>query len=143
MITTDLLQTAKFTKVADSVSAGTSAVNGSALDMTGYLGVVFLTSYGTAASNNTITGQMADDSTGTFEDLTGTAVTVSTSDEDVVLQVIKPTKRYVRVASARGTSTTQGDIWAVQFGARSIPVTNTVAGTLRAETHLSPSTGTA
>lgn len=143
MITTDLLQTAKFTKVADSVSAGTSAVNGSALDMTGYLGVVFLTSYGTAASNNTITAQMADDSTGTFEDLTGTAVGVSTSDEDVVVQVIKPTKRYVRVASARGTSTTQGDIWAIQFGARNVPVTNTLAGTLRAETHLSPTTGTA
>lgn len=143
MITTDLLQTAKFTKVADSVTAGTSAVNGSALDMTGYLGVVFCTSYGTAASGNTIKAQMADDSTGTFEDLTGTSVGVASSDEDVVVQVIKPTKRYVRCVSARGTSSTQGDIWAIQFGARNIPVTNSVSGTLIAETHLSPTTGTA
>lgn len=138
-----LIHQIKVTKVADHTTAGTSAVESTGVDMAGYEGVLFLTSFGTAASNNTVKASQDTASGGSYTDLEGTSVTSGTSDEDVWVDVYKPTKRYVRLEAARGTSSTLESIWAIQYGPRTMPVDNTTSGTIAGEDHQSPDEGTA
>lgn len=135
----------KITKVKDPTTADASSiVESDVLDMAGYEGVVFFTSYGTAASDNSIKlkGSTAN-STGTMGDITGSSVAVASSDEDVWLDVYRPRYRYLQLAAVRGTSSKLGDIWAVQYGGRKLPESNSTAGTIKGETNISQSTGTA
>lgn len=132
----------KLTKVTDHTTAGTSAVNSGSVDMAGFEGVIFISSFGTAASNNTVeAAQSTDDSS--FSDLLGSSVTSGSSDEDVWIDVYRPQERYVRAEFARGTSSTLESIWAIQYGAKKLPVDNTTTGTIAGEAHVSPAEGTA
>lgn len=132
------------TKVADASSAATSDVTSTGVNMAGFRDVVFFSSYGTAAANNLPHAEQSSDdgSTDTYADLTGTAVGVSTSDEDVWLRISQPREQYVRTVWERGTSSTLGDIWALRLGARSYPQDNTIAGTIHGEGHVRPAEGT-
>lgn len=135
----------KITKIQDHTTAGTGAVNGTGVDMAGYEGVIFISSFGTAAANNTVNAAQSDDdgSPDDYTDLEGTSVASGSSDEDVWLDVYRPTKRYVRPEYARGTSSTLESVWAIQYGARSLPVGNTTSGTITGEAHVTPAEGTA
>jgi hypothetical protein len=133
----------KITKVKDHTTAATSAVESDPVDMQGYEGVMFVTSFGTAAANNTILAAQDVASGGSYTDLLGTSVSSGTSDEDVWIDVYRPSKRYVRVEIARGTSSTLESIYAIQYGARVLPVSNVVSGTIIGELHVSPAEGTA
>ena len=130
----NLSSNCKFTKVQDHTTAGTGAVNSDSVDMSGYEGVLFITSFGTAATDNTIEGaQSANDSN--WNDLIGSQVVPGASDEDVWLDIYKPIDRYMRCEIARGTSTTCESIWAIQYGARKGAVDNTTTGTIAGEQH--------
>lgn len=136
----------KVIKVKDHSTAATDAVNSDGVDMWqngGYEGVMFLTSFGTAASGNTMNAAQGGDNSSDWQDLEGTSVSSGTSDEDVWLDIYRPTDRYVRAEIARGTSSTLESIWAILYGARSIPVDNTTSGTIVGEAHNSPAEGTA
>jgi hypothetical protein len=132
-------------KVQDHTTANTTTVTSDAIDMLGYEGVLILTSFGTAAANNTVKVQQSSDdgSTDAYSDLEGTSVVSGTSDEDVWVDVVKPTKRYLKLVAARGTSSTLESIWAIRYGARKQPVDNTTSGTIIGEAHVSPAEGTA
>lgn len=134
----------KLTKVADHSAAGVTDVTSAEVDMAGYEGVLFISSFGTAAANNTIKAQQ-DTVTGmaSAADLLGTSVASGTSDEDVWLDIYRPRERFVRVVAARGTSSTLESIWAIQYGGRKQPVDNTTSGTIIGEAHTSPAEGTA
>lgn len=132
----------KFVKVQDHTAAGTSAVNSDGVDMTGYDGVCFITSFGTAAAGNTLEAAQSEDNS-SFSDLLGSSVTSGTSDEDVWIDVYRPRERYVRVEAARGTSSTLESIWAILYHPRSLPVDNTTTGTIAGEAHAEPAEGTA
>lgn len=118
----------KITKVADHTAAGTTTIESSSIDMLGFDGVVFLTSYGTAAANNTATVEHSDASGSGFA-ATVALKTSGTSDEDVAVDVQVPQKRYVRLSAARGTSSTLESVWAIQYRGRSVPQTFAVTGT--------------
>ena len=133
----------KITKVADHSTADTAAVTSAAVDMAGYEGVLFLTSFGSAAANNTLLASQDTASGGAYTDLLGTSVASGTSDEDVWIDIYRPLKRYVRVEAARGTSSTLESIWAIQYGGRKQPVDNTTSNTIIGEAHVSPAEGTA
>lgn len=133
----------KITKVADHTAAGTTAVNSTGVDMAGYEGVLFVTSFGTAAADNTVNAAQGLTSGGTYDDLLGTSVASGTSDEDVWIDVYRPIDRFVRLEAARGTSSTLESIWAIQYGGRVQPVDNTTSGTIIGEAHTSPAEGTA
>lgn len=138
----------KLIKVKDHTADGTSAVNGDGVDMDqngGYAGVMFFTSFGTAATGNILNAaQSSDDgSADDYTDLTGTAVSSGSSDEDVWLDIYKPTKRYVRPEVARGTSSTLESMWAILYEPRNMPVDNTTTGTINGEAHVSPAEGAA
>jgi hypothetical protein len=130
----------KLTKVADHTAAGTSTVNATGVDMAGYEGVIFITSFGTAAADNSINAQQSTDNS-SFADLAGTSVVSGTSDEDVWVDIYRPLERYVRIEAIRTTSSTLESIWAIQYGARKQPVDNTTSGTIIGEAHVSPAEG--
>lgn len=135
----------KAVKVQDHTTAATSAVTSDAVNMAGYEGVTFLSSFGTAAADNTIKLQQSSDNGDAdgFSDIEGTSVSSGTTDEDVWVEVYRPTKQYVRAVFARGTSSTLESVWAFQWGARQEPVSNVVSGTIIGERSASPAEGTA
>lgn len=136
----------KLTKVADHTTAGTTDVTSAILDMSGYEGVLFFTSFGTAAADNSLKAQQDTDSAGgTMADLLSTSVVsgASPSNEDVWLDVYRPRERYVRCIAVVDTSSTCESIWALQYGARERVVDNTTSGTITGESHAEPAEGTA
>lgn len=142
----NLMSGVKLTKVADHTTAGTTDVESSIIDMKGYEGVVFFTSLGTAAADNLIKVQQDDaNGAGGMADLTGTGVTsgASPSNEDLWVEVYRPTKRYVRAVVVIDTSSTCESVYALQYGARQFPVDNTTSGTIEGEIHAEPAEGTA
>lgn len=123
----------KITKVSDVASANTTDVTSSSVDMAGWDGVLFLTSYGTAAADNLMHAEQSSDdgSSDTFADIAGSEVDLSgASDEDQWLDILEPTERYVRVVAQRGTSSTLENIWAIQYRGRSLPQSNLTSGTI-------------
>lgn len=124
----------KITKVADQAGAATTTVTSSTVDMAadgGWDGVCFLSSFGTAAANNTLKAQQSSDDgdADAYADVEESAVDVGASDEDVILDILHPTERYLKCLALRGTSTTSGDIWAIQYRGRKRPSPDVTAGT--------------
>jgi hypothetical protein len=76
-----LSETVKIIKVADHSAAGTSAVTSAVVDTAGHRGCLFLTSFGTAAANNTVKAQSGTNPTVTdAADLVGTSLSSGTSE---------------------------------------------------------------
>lgn len=126
-------------------TAATTTINGTGYDCSNYEGIIFYTRVGTAATGNTLVAQASSDdaSTDAYSDLEGTSVGVGASDEQIWLEIKRPVKKWVRPTLLRGTSTTADPIIAIRYGARSLPVDNTTAGTIHGEAHISPAEGTA
>jgi hypothetical protein len=141
----NFLQGCQITKVADHTGAGTDPVVSAIVDMKGYTGVVFVTSLGTANAGNYITAQQdTDPAGGTMADLLGTKVTSGSTDEDLIVEVAKPTERYLRASVTRGSSSTCESIWAIRYGASTPQLAgNSISGTQIAELHVTPAEGTA
>jgi len=135
----------KLIKLADHSTAATSDVTSAAIDTQGYGGVFIFSSFGTAASGNTVKAQYSDDDAATdaYSDVVGTSTTSGTSDEDVWLEIKRPAKRYVKAVFARGTSSTLESIWAILYNPTNVPVDNTTSGTIAGEAHVQPAEGTA
>lgn len=134
----------KLTKVADHSSANTGDVSCASVDMAengGWDGVVFFTSYGTAAADNILKAAQSDDD-GVADDFTELAsaaqIASGSSDEDVVLDIQRPTKRYVKPVPERGTSSTCESVWALRYRSRNRPISNAVSGTMAVKQASSP-----
>jgi len=140
----NVTNTGKFVKIKDHSTASTAAVESDIIDMAGYQGVVFFTSFGTANATNTIKvqGNTANQTTG-MADLEGTSLASGSSDEDVIIELHKPTFRYLQVVAARGASSTLESVWAYLYGGSLNSSANSVTGTQVAELHVNVGTGTA
>ena len=132
----NLSKNVKITKVAvAAVSAGT-AVNGSAVDMQGFDGVLFMTTIATANAGNFLKVQQDSDvALGTAADLADSAVVATANAEVVFVDCYRPAERYVRPVVIRaGANTATGDIYAIQYEGRVKPtdndITDTIVGTL-------------
>lgn len=145
VLTGYLTDNIKILKIQDHTAAGTSTVTSDAIDMLGYDSVCVLSSFGTAASGNTVKLQASSDdgSADDYSDLEGTSLTSGTSDEDVFVDLRRAPKRYIKAVFARGTSSTLETVWAFLYNARSLPVDNTTTGTIAGEQHTRPAEGTA
>jgi hypothetical protein len=127
-------------------AAGTTDINGTVLDMSGFEGVLFIVQLG-AITANAVTSIKAQQGsagdTSDLADLTGTNQTIADTDDEKVLyiDVYRPTKRYVSLFVDRGTANAVVSAIAMQYGARKEPTTHGsgVAG----ETWISPAEGTA
>jgi hypothetical protein len=95
--------------------------------MTGFDGICFLTHVDTITTASTMTALQNNTGSGTG-DATEATVSTGTDDNTLILDVYRPTDRYVQVQVARGVSTVVGEIYALQYRAREVPVTNDRAG---------------
>lgn len=131
------------TKVGNYASAATSAVNSTAIDMSGWDGVLFLTTMAVANAGNYINAAQGASADGSdAADLEGTKVVCTGANEALWLDIYKPTDRYVRLEAVRTASSAMGEIYAIQYNGRIVP-DNVTAGTLTGELHISPAEGTA
>lgn len=137
----------KITRVANAAAAGTSAVNGSAIDMLGFHGVMFVAAVGalTATQVTSLKAQEGDTSSPTA-DLAGSLVgplADGDSNKCLVLDIYRPLKRYIRPVLNRATANAVVDgIWAIQYCGDKAPTshdTSVAASKVKA----SPIAGTA
>ncbi|MCH7573603.1 MAG: hypothetical protein IIA59_00600 [Candidatus Marinimicrobia bacterium] len=141
MTGSNLTKNVKVTLVKAEQSSGGGAINSDSVDMQGFEGVVFIGTMVTAnASNFASVAQSADDSS--FNDLAGTKVTPGDAGDQFMIDIYKPLDRYLRVDIDRGgANTVVGEIFALQYGARKVPVSH--GSTIDSEVHVSPAEGTA
>ena len=140
----------KVTRVANDVAGATPDSNSTSVDMELFDAVAFLVLFGaitaTAVTSCKLQQSSDDGVADTWADLTGTSITVADDDDDqiVVLDIVRPLERYVRVVVDRGTADAALDgIVAIQYQPRTIPTTHDATTVVGSETHLSPAEGTA
>jgi hypothetical protein len=137
-----LSENVKITRLSGVVSTGTTAVNATAVDMTGYRGVLFVSSLTTPAADNIMKAQQSADNS-SFADLEGSAVDVGASDDTQWIDIYDPEEQYVRPSIARGTTTVVDSIFAIQYDPKGAPVSNVTAGTINGVALVRPAEGTA
>ena len=111
---TQLLPQTRVSRSLNAVAAGTTDQNGAGVDMQadgGYDGVTFIAAFGTLTATQVtqIKAQQSDDdgSTDDYTDLAGTLVgplADGDSNKLLVLEIFRPTKRWVRCVVDRGTA---------------------------------------
>lgn len=127
---TSLVKDALWTKVANAATAATTEVDSTILDMSGYDSVVFCVSLATVTDASVLTAavqQNTANSTSGMTAITNGAATFTASSSSNTLmlsEVFRPSQRYVRLAFTRTAQNAAIDnIVAIQFNARSLPVT--------------------
>jgi hypothetical protein len=137
----------KVTRLSNAVAAGTTDVNATHVDMSGYEGVVFVAALGTltataATGMHAQQGQLSDDSD--MADLAGTQLNMVDTEDNklLVLEVVHPEERYVRPVLDRATANAVIDgIIAIQYGGKKAPETQPASVSASA-TIVSPAEGT-
>lgn len=135
-----LLHDVKITTVAP-VATNTTTITGTALDMSGFDGALFIVRLGSPATNNNLKISQCDTSGGSYADLTGTLVGNHATDNPLVVDVYRPREQFLKYVVTRGTTTTIDIVTIVQYNSRSRPVTQP-SGT-QAEAWYAPAEGTA
>ena len=114
-----------------AVAAGSADSNGSSVNMAGFQGVTFIASLGTltAGAVTALKAQQSSDdgSTDGWSDIEGSAVDVADSEDNtlVYLDIVRPTKQYVRPVVERATANAViNAVIALQYGADVQPVTH-------------------
>ena len=130
---------------ATAGAAGTTAVNGAAVDLSGYDEIMILVPFGAIVSGAVTSIKWQEGSTTSpTTDVLGTNMTVLDTEDDTTkcLRIIKPRNRYGRVVVTRGTqNATVGAIFYLLQGGTTQPATDDT--TVTQETHVSPAAGTA
>lgn len=129
-----LLKDCKITRVNNSASAGTSDQDGTVLDMQGYDGVVFIALLGDVTATSVLELQVFGNTASSTSSPTPTEITADetiftagASDADnkaIVVDVVRPSKRYIFPRLKRGTANAVVDgVVAIQYRTRDVPVT--------------------
>lgn len=127
-------------------AAGSSAINGTTLDIANFEEVLVAVQFGPIVSGavTSIKWQEGDASDlADAADVLGTSQTVADDADNTVffINVIKPRKRYGRVVVSRATQNATCSAMYYLGGARTVPVTDGAG--VSGETHVSPALGTA
>jgi len=142
----------KETKISQVITptagaAGTSDINSSIIDMSGFEGVLFAVTFG-AITGGAVTSikvqQGAASDMSDAADLEGSAQTIADTDDEKVfyVDVARPLERYVRLVVDRGTANAVvSSAIAVQYSPRNQPTSH--GSGVSGETHVSPAEGTA
>lgn len=129
-----LLKDCKITRVENAAAAGQTELKTDVLDMSGYDGVMFVAILGDVTDTSVLTltakqNTANSDSSPTPTSITGASATFTAgaSDADnklLVVDVVRPTSRYVFASLTRTTANAVVDgIIAIQYRSRSVPVT--------------------
>lgn len=119
----NLLNAVEFVAVEDSATAGQTELVSDTVDMAGWTGVVFMASLGDVTTGSVLglTAEHSDDDDSNFEDLDGAlSFTAGASDADnklMILDIVRPEKRYVRASLTRTTANAVvNGIIAIKYG---------------------------
>lgn len=134
-----LTEDCKVTAEAPTVT-GTTTINSASYDMAGWDGILFIVRLGSPAANNNIRAAQDVATGGSFTDLAGTLVNSATLNQHMI-DLKRPSKRFVRCTVTRGTTTTIDSVIAIQYRARSHPITQPATAIL--EQWHTPAEGTA
>lgn len=142
----NLSKAAKVTRVMNAVAAGQTTQNSSSVDMRGFYGCQFVAAFGTidATAVTSCKVQTSSDNS-TFNDLTGTSISVAATDDNklVILDIGHNRERYLRCTIVRGTADAVIDgVIALQYDADSEPVTHDATTVVGSEFHHAPAEGT-
>lgn len=128
-------------------AAGTTDIEGTALDMQGFEGVLMVCTFG-AITGSAVTSikaqQGAAAAMGDAADLTGTSQTIADDDdgETFYIDLYQPEERYVRLYVDRATqNAVVANALYIQYGAREAPTTQGTG--VSGELHITPAEGTA
>ena len=127
-------------------AAGTSAINGSVIDFSGFDGGLIVVNTGpivTGAVTSIKFQHGAASDLGDAADVAGTSQTIADDDDNEVfyIDVSRPTKRYGRLVVSRATQNATVVANAILYGARVAPVTQ--ASGVAGEIHVGKIAGTA
>lgn len=124
-------------------SAGTT-VDGAAIDMQGYDGVVIFCAIATANAGNYVKAQQGDASNlSDADDLAGTKTIVDSNGDIAILDIAKPQKRYIRGNVVRGgANTATGEMYYWRYNGDKMPVVNDITNEQNLVKLLSPAAGT-
>ncbi len=146
----NLSQEVKVSTALDFLAASASADrNGAILDMAGFDGVMVVVKMADIAAGATTSIKMQQDTDpamGAAADLAGTGIAIADDDDDqiFIIDLYRPTERYVRVVVDKDAANKTNECALYfQYKARSIPVTQTVADEVTYELHVSPAEGVA
>lgn len=118
----NLSKNVKVTKVAAGATSAGTAIDSTAVDMSGFEGVIFVGSIATADAGNTANAAQSATSGGSYVDLAGSEVAPGDNGDSFLIDVYRPTKRFVRCEIDRsGADTVTGDVYAIQYQAASKP----------------------
>lgn len=135
MVGLELSGLARFERACAATIAGTSSVNGVVIDTQGAERVCFVAVLGDGTATGTVSmkaqsGSASDGSD--MSDITGATTATATSDGTntdnklLVLDIVKPLKRYVRIVIVRATANHVIDsAVAIVYDNRDVPVTQT------------------
>jgi hypothetical protein len=132
------------TKLNAGVAAGTSQVDSSILDMSGYEGAVIFSAIATADPANYLKiaqGNQSNLSDGA--DIAGSKVVAAANGQVVGVEIFQPSDRYLRASIIRGVSTAAGEIYAIQYGGRKKPPNNVITNVMNILQKVSPDEGVA
>lgn len=131
---------------ATAGAAGTTAVNGATVDLTGVEEIMIVVPFGAIVSTAVTSIKWQEGSTTSpTTDIAGTNITVADTDDDTtkILRIIKPRNRYGRVVVSRGTANaTVGAITYLLFGQRTVPTADDATTVTGTKTLVSPAAGT-
>lgn len=105
----NLSKNCEIVRIENAVVAGTTGIVSDAVDMSGYDGVVFIYGVGTLTATQVtkLTAAQCDTSGGSYVALAA-AVTAAMADGDsnklLILDVYRPTKRFVQATLSRATA---------------------------------------
>lgn len=126
----NLLNNVEFVVVEAAASAAQTELVTDTIDLAGWTGVVFVAHLGDVTTGSVLglAAYDSDESNANFDDLDDPlAFTAGASDADnklLILDVCRPTRRYVRASLTRTTANAVvGGIVAIKYGPLNAPVT--------------------
>lgn len=142
------LPNVQVTVVSPATTVGTTSITGTTLDMSGFEGVMFVFVAGTitdgAPAITAQGGSLANGSDAANLAGTSTALTAAQDNEAAILDLYRPTQRYITPVLVRGGSTggVVGAMIAIQYGAHFEPTTQDVTTVGVSKLVVSPALGT-
>jgi hypothetical protein len=138
----NLSKNVKATLVQPSLGNGQATTDSASVDMQGFEGVVFIGIAGTVTGAGTVSLKASQSSdNGVFYDLSGVAAMgpAGGSDKFILLDVYRPSKRYVRTTLTRAVANSvYGGTIAIQYGSHRKPTIHDIATLAAALLKVSP-----
>src|ERR1043166_808539 len=121
------------TKIVQAITitagaAGTSAINGTAIDTSGFDGCLFVVQFGAIVAGAATSIKVQEDTTSAFgaaADLAGSNQTIADTDDDKVfyVDIRRQPKQWLRIVVSRATQNATCSAMAYLYRTRSRPVT--------------------